>query len=146
MDKRRENVNQAIDTVWIVTRNGDVDAVFDSREGAEEHKRAVGGWNLWKIVEREVKKSFSQGPILPTPLVIGDPSLIPLRGEKPHKGKIESWQRKECERGLGYYITGRFVDHPQFAGEWGHTSWVEKHDGQEIETRNSRYTLVGEEQ
>lgn len=64
---------------------------------------------------------------------------------KPYKGRIEHWGKRPCPGyGIGYYIVGRFVDHPQFAGETGHTSWVEKHNGNEIETRNSRYTLVGD--
>lgn len=67
--------------------------------------------------------------------------------EKPHKGRIENWYKAEThpDYGLGYYIRGRFVDHPQFAGETGHTSYIVAHDKDtgEIETRNSRYTLVG---
>lgn len=66
--------------------------------------------------------------------------------DKPHKGRIKNWYKEEVgsEYGLGYIIRGRFVDHEYFAGEVGHTSWVVFHDEEtgEIETRNSRYTLV----
>lgn len=66
---------------------------------------------------------------------------------KPHKGKLTDWTKFECGYGLGYRIKCRFVDHPQFAGERGYTSAVVAHDLEtgEIETRNSRYTLVGPE-
>lgn len=69
-------------------------------------------------------------------------------GKKPHKGEIKYWTKVECDApGLGYIITGRFMDHPRFAMMWGHTSWVVAHDEKtgEIETRNTRYTLVDEE-
>lgn len=67
--------------------------------------------------------------------------------EKPHCGRIEHWHREECDAGLGYLIIGTFVDHPEFGGDRGHTSYVVSHnmDSGEIETRNSRYTLVGAE-
>lgn len=68
---------------------------------------------------------------------------------KPHLGKIKSWFKRETdpESGLGYQIIGMFVDHPDFKGEVGHTSYVVSHDETtgEIETRNSRYTLEGAE-
>lgn len=64
--------------------------------------------------------------------------------EKPHKGRIEKWFKLPCSSGLGYFIVGTFLDHPQIAGKETNTSWVEKHDlaTGEIETRNSRYTLL----
>lgn len=65
---------------------------------------------------------------------------------KPHKGRIENWQKTQhpLAGGLGYIIEGRFLDHPEFALMNGHTSYIVKHDETtgEIETRNSRYTLV----
>ena len=66
---------------------------------------------------------------------------------KPHRGSLENWRRMECgvDQGLGYYIVGIFMGHPSFTGEYGHTSYVVAHEGDEIETRNSRYTLVGDE-
>lgn len=67
---------------------------------------------------------------------------------KPHLGKITDWYRYECEgHGLDYRIIGRFIDHPKFAGLRGNTSHVIAHDELtgEIETRNSRYTLIGPE-
>lgn len=64
---------------------------------------------------------------------------------KPHKGKLVGWHRHECED-TRYIIRGYFDGHPQFHGMYGHTSEVLCHDEAtgEIETRNSRYTLVGE--
>jgi hypothetical protein len=66
---------------------------------------------------------------------------------KPHKGKISDWLKMPSSHGLGYYIVGQFHDHPEFGGKFTNTSWVEKHDlvTGEVETRNSRYTLVGPE-
>ena len=72
--------------------------------------------------------------------------------EKPHNGRIKNWFKDstDCDgKGLGYLIRGHFVDHPVYAGQrGGHTSYVVKHDETtgEIETRNSRYLLVGPEQ
>lgn len=61
---------------------------------------------------------------------------------KPHKGTIENWAKLFCtEQGLGYVVYGNSVDHPEFGGRQIRTSWVVKHEGTEIETRNSRYTL-----
>lgn len=69
--------------------------------------------------------------------------------DKPHKGTISRWHKSPCERGLGYMINGILDSHPDpdLSGQFCHTSWVEKHDEAtgEIETRNSRYTLVGPE-
>jgi hypothetical protein len=66
---------------------------------------------------------------------------------KPHKGQIKNWFKSETEGfGLGYRIRGEFVDHPEFGNaRSGVTSYVVAHDEAtgEIETRNSRYTLVG---
>ncbi len=69
---------------------------------------------------------------------------------KPHKGHIKNWFKETwgCEGyGLGYMIRGEFVDHPEFAGaKNGHTSYVVAHDDLgNVETRNSRYTLIGPE-
>lgn len=71
---------------------------------------------------------------------------------KPHKGQISGWHKITCntnpwpgekEVNLGYYIFGRPSGHPQFESRI-YTSPVVKHEGNEIETLNSRYTLVGE--
>ena len=61
--------------------------------------------------------------------------------EKPHHGRIENWFK------FGGMVWGRALDHPRFAGQDIRTSTVLKHDEEtgEIETRNSRYTLVGKE-
>ena len=64
--------------------------------------------------------------------------------DKSHRGELHNWRRMECENGLGYFV-GTFMGHPVFTGEHGHTSYVVAHEGDEIETRNSRYTLVGDE-
>lgn len=63
---------------------------------------------------------------------------------KEHKGTIDNWYKYPCKPGLGYVVCGYSVDHPEFAGDWMHTSWVVKREGNEIETRNSRYTLGSE--
>lgn len=70
---------------------------------------------------------------------------------KPHKGSLKNWFKEDwgcAGLGLGYMIRGEFVDHPEFAGcKNGHTSYVVAHDEAtgEVETKNSRYTLVGPE-
>lgn len=69
--------------------------------------------------------------------------------DKPHRGTMKNWFKEYwgCEGyGLGYMIRGEFVDHPEYAGcPNGHTSYVVAHDEAtgEVETKNSRYTLVG---
>lgn len=67
--------------------------------------------------------------------------------DKLHRGSIKNWRKLPVPgaEGLGYMIVGDFVDHPSFGGMSGHTSWVIKHEGAEIETRNSCYTLEGTE-
>jgi hypothetical protein len=69
-----------------------------------------------------------------------------VQAEKPHLGSIKNWKRHE--HGDKVCIWGTFVDHPTFGGYYGHTSYIVSHDEAtgEVETRNSRYTLVGEEQ
>jgi hypothetical protein len=72
-----------------------------------------------------------------------------MNDEKPFNGTLTNWSRAYVtDEGLGYIVVGIFVDHPQFAGRAGHTSWVVKYDEEtgEIETRNSRYKLEGPEQ
>lgn len=60
---------------------------------------------------------------------------------KPHYGKLDAWNKRK--EGAIHFFTGMFVDHPRFAGKYGHTSYMVSHDEDtgEIETRNSRYTL-----
>lgn len=67
-----------------------------------------------------------------------------LDERKPYKGSISDWEERRISprRGLGYLIVELFVDHPQFAGKFGFTSDVIAREGNEIETRNSRYTLI----
>jgi hypothetical protein len=74
--------------------------------------------------------------------------MIEPKGVKPHMGRIQNWRRVDDAGGLGYVIVGRMLDHERFKGSYNaHTSYVVKHDEKtgEIETRNSRYTLVGPE-
>ena len=40
--------------VYIVILNDKVEAVFATRETAEIFKKAYGGWNIWKIIEKDV--------------------------------------------------------------------------------------------
>lgn len=44
--------------VYVLLRNGKVEAVFATRETAELFKKAYGGWNTWAIVETELKEDF----------------------------------------------------------------------------------------
>lgn len=63
--------------------------------------------------------------------------------EKPHRGTIYDVYKIPCSGGLGYALGCTFKDHPVFAGQRGHTSYIVKNDGNEVETRNSRYTIEG---
>lgn len=41
--------------VWIVFKNGKVDAVFDNEDAAKLHqKNATRGWNLTQVIEQVV--------------------------------------------------------------------------------------------
>ena len=43
-------------TVWIVLKNGKVDAVFDNYEAALTHvKNLTKKWNLTDLIEKEVQ-------------------------------------------------------------------------------------------
>lgn len=63
---------------------------------------------------------------------------------KPHNGRIEKWRKVTTDNGLGYLIRGYSLDHPHYKGSFMYTSYVVRHDeaSGEIETLNSRYTLV----
>jgi hypothetical protein len=75
---------------------------------------------------------------------------------KPFKGKIYHWHKHYIDKdlvlnvynedgGLGYLILGYTTKHPHM-DSWKRTSWVVKHNKNgDIETRNSRYHLVGKE-
>ena len=81
-----------------------------------------------------------------------------VQQEKPYKGRLLNWYKRDCpEYGLGYFLECTFLDHPEFQGEHGHVSYIVKESQPvpsrhtlmdinaepiEIETRNSRYTLV----
>lgn len=70
---------------------------------------------------------------------------------KPHRGLVEDWYIQSFDKekaqsmypgedlGLGYIIRGRVLHLSSWSG--GNTSWVMFRDGNEIETRNSKYTL-----
>ena len=66
---------------------------------------------------------------------------------KPFRGFLADWSKHPTPHGLGFYLRCKFVDHPYFAGERGHTSYVVKHDKETgiVETRNSIYHLYGPE-
>lgn len=73
---------------------------------------------------------------------------------KPHKGRISSWaicKPSGTINDLLPIVVGYLVDHPDFHNEWGHTSPVvsisepNQFGYRELETNNSRYTLVGKE-
>lgn len=75
--------------------------------------------------------------------------------DKPHKGRIKNWtslaSQDPGDKTDHQIICGLYVDHPQFKNEWGHTSSIEslgepnQFGYREVETKNSRYTLVGKE-
>ena len=41
--------------VYIVIRNDKIDSVFLSQEQAQAHIDSTKGWNLWKIVEKDIE-------------------------------------------------------------------------------------------
>lgn len=75
--------------------------------------------------------------------------------EKPHNGFIINWTKVKMppplpmDCGLGFCVHGEFLSHP--TGLRGMTSSTSRvlafapgdHDTYDIETRNSRYTLIG---
>lgn len=75
--------------------------------------------------------------------------------EKPHKGRIKFWTSQVQQSDVSPDINGKtiiigfYADHPDFKDQWGHTSWLvsmgepNQFGYREIETKNSRYTLVG---
>jgi hypothetical protein len=60
---------------------------------------------------------------------------------KPHKGRIEQWSKVTYPSEGVTLVWGLFDGHPNFSGYHGHTSYIVSQEGNEIETRNSRYTL-----
>ena len=42
-------------TVYIVIRNDNIDCVFLTQEKAQEHIDSIKGWNIWKIVEKDIE-------------------------------------------------------------------------------------------
>lgn len=71
--------------------------------------------------------------------------------QKPFKGHISNWFKRAFDQSahtslpsnLGYIICGRPSGHPVFKDRI-YTSAVVKHEGNQVETLNSRYELVGE--
>lgn len=45
--------------------------------------------------------------------------------------------------GLGFYIIGRFDDHPKWPGLRSHTACIVRKDGQFVETKHSAFRLIG---
>lgn len=100
-------------------------------------------WLAMQKSKEAVAKTFSQAAQsqMPVQSANGVPG-------KPHKGKLTNWYR-ESGGGGAYWIRGTFVGHPELDGHHSHTSVVigehPQSDGTiEIETANSRYTLVGD--
>ena len=44
--------------VYIVLRNDKIDSVFLTQEKAQEHINNSKGWNVWKIVEKDIEGSL----------------------------------------------------------------------------------------
>lgn len=70
-----------------------------------------------------------------------------MKMDKPFKGRLENVVKQRfplsyAPNSLGYYYICTFLDHPQFAGRRGHTSYVVAEEGNMVETRNSRYEIV----
>jgi hypothetical protein len=61
--------------------------------------------------------------------------------EKTHKGSIASWHQFTNWENKKH-VFGLFLDHPKIKG-FGTTSEVICLQGTDLETRNSRYTLIG---
>lgn len=61
--------------------------------------------------------------------------------DKPDRGTINDWTFNSNK--FGGYITGIFVDHPRFAGKFGHTSQLVNwnFENMTVETLNSKYVL-----
>jgi hypothetical protein len=71
-----------------------------------------------------------------------------MSSDKPHNGELHDWFKMPAgDLGLGFVVFGRSHGHPVWGGGEMRTSYVVAHDEAtgEIETRNSRYTLVGPE-
>lgn len=71
---------------------------------------------------------------------------------KPFMGRIRHWTTKQHDSPIsmwqGLVVWGLYVDHPDFKGQWGHTSRIIKIDGpslggRDLETINARFVLVG---
>jgi len=67
--------------------------------------------------------------------------------KKPHKGEIHSWFIWKSPKSNKYVIFGHPVGHPDFVNSnWIRTSAVVNRIDNVVETENSFYTLVGDEQ
>jgi hypothetical protein len=40
--------------VFVVLRNDKVEAVFQTQENADHFIKFVGGWNVWKIIQKDL--------------------------------------------------------------------------------------------
>lgn len=65
--------------------------------------------------------------------------------DKPHQGRIKGWKIERRRTANFAYIYGEFLDHPGIRGP-GWTSRIVSANFEtgEVETKNSRYTLVDE--
>lgn len=91
-------------------------------------------WACDKMAEALLKLATTQSP---------DPYVAKVEVSlKPHLGKIEGWYKQNAKGGLGYTIGGMSLGHPVYDKGPIRTSYVVKHEGDEIETNNSRYTLT----
>lgn len=64
--------------------------------------------------------------------------------DKPHKGRLVYWYREIDEATQLYRMVGYHLDRNEKPG-WIITSVVHQQTGDQIETHNSHYTLVGDE-
>ena len=139
-------------------------AVFVEAEGLDGRAVNIGRWNaqrsdgLWPL---RVMVVLPEPTVTtePTTAAAAEPSAVAKPPQpdfdvsKPHRGTITHWCRVKCEEGIGFYVKGMFLGHPEFDRLYACTSYVVHASfilagasGGEIETRNSRYTLVGPEE
>ncbi len=132
-----------IQKIVLEPNDGHFSATTEYPEGWNRYTPNAG--DTWeKALTNALDHDQMYGPACAEKEVILD---TPDASGKPHRGSLEHWRRMDCiaDVGLGYYVVGLFVGHPQFSEKYGHTSYVVAHDGDQIETLNSRYTLVGDE-
>lgn len=56
---KMDKLQTVLKPVWIVTRNGVIDEVFDNEAAAVLHrKNLIRGWNVTDIVMKDIKTLF----------------------------------------------------------------------------------------